>query len=216
MSDATVNGAEGLAGSEVEAVPALDLAAGRKGEILEAAASVFAERGYDAGSMRDIATRVGVTEPALYRHFSGKEAIFLALLTVVGGRLRSEAIALIECTHAPRIREQLIAAFADRRAQTKRLAPVMRTVLSAISHNPTFLAEYRRILVEPLRVALLAKATELDAEFGVADGSATREGRVRALMSLFVGYFVTSFVLGDEPDEPIADAALRVMGWESR
>ena len=38
---------------------------GRRGEILGAAAEVFAERGYESGSMRDIAARVGVSEPSL-------------------------------------------------------------------------------------------------------------------------------------------------------
>ena len=46
---------------------------GRKGEILDSALHVFAERGYDNGSMRDIARGVGVSEPALYRHFPAKK-----------------------------------------------------------------------------------------------------------------------------------------------
>lgn len=41
--------------------------------ILEASTKLFAERGLDAGSMRDIASAVGITEGAVYRHFTGKE-----------------------------------------------------------------------------------------------------------------------------------------------
>jgi AcrR family transcriptional regulator len=37
----------------------------RKGQILDAALDEFADRGYAGGSMRRIAERVGVTEPAL-------------------------------------------------------------------------------------------------------------------------------------------------------
>ena len=70
---------------------------GRKGEILGAAAGVFAERGYDGGSMRDIAVRVGVTEPALYRHFPGKEALFLALMRAGGaGACATRPSALVD------------------------------------------------------------------------------------------------------------------------
>jgi AcrR family transcriptional regulator len=69
---------------------------GRKGEILDAALSVFAENGYDNGSMREIAQHVGFTEPALYRHFPGKEALFLALIRVGAGRMRAELFALID------------------------------------------------------------------------------------------------------------------------
>jgi len=190
-----------------------ELEPGRKGEILGAAAEVFTERGYDAGSMRDIAARVGVSEPALYRHFPGKEALFLALMHLAGGRLRNEALALIDAVQPDTVREQLVVAFADRRRAIGFYAPILRTMLSAASHNPRFLTEYRAAMIEPVRERLTSKAAELDAAFGVAGADATRDSRVRALMALFVGYFVSSFVLADEPDEAIAEAVLRVMGW---
>jgi AcrR family transcriptional regulator len=48
--------------------------------ILDAALQTFAEKGYFGSSLRDIATRVGVRESAVYNYFSGKEALFLAIL----------------------------------------------------------------------------------------------------------------------------------------
>jgi len=192
-----------------------ELEPGRRGEILGAAAGVFAERGYQGGSMRDIAVRVGVTEPALYRHFPGKEALFLTLMRVAGGRVRDEAIRLVDHIRPETLRPQLIAAFADRRRTLRFYGPVLRTVLSAAAYNPAFMDEYRVSIVEPMRSRLLEKAAELDEAFTVPNADATREGRVRALMALFVGYFLSSFVLADEPDEAIADAVLRVMGWDS-
>lgn len=44
-------------------------------KIETAAIRLFAERGFDGTSMRDIAKEVGVSEAALYRHISGKEAL---------------------------------------------------------------------------------------------------------------------------------------------
>jgi TetR/AcrR family transcriptional regulator, cholesterol catabolism regulator len=49
-------------------------------EILEAAASIFGERGYHAASMQDIADAVHLQKASLYHHFSGKQEILLALL----------------------------------------------------------------------------------------------------------------------------------------
>jgi AcrR family transcriptional regulator len=43
--------------------------------IVTAATSLFAKRGVDATSMRDIADRAGVREAAIYRHFPGKEEL---------------------------------------------------------------------------------------------------------------------------------------------
>ena len=49
--------------------------------ILESAARVFDERGYDAASTNDILARTGLTRGALYHHFPSKEAIAVALVT---------------------------------------------------------------------------------------------------------------------------------------
>lgn len=43
--------------------------------IAQAAIALFAERGVDATSIRDIANAVGVTEPAIYRHYESKAAM---------------------------------------------------------------------------------------------------------------------------------------------
>ncbi|MEU2423118.1 ScbR family autoregulator-binding transcription factor [Streptomyces sp. NPDC007851] len=55
--------------------------------ILEAAAAVFGERGYDAASTNDILARAGLTRGALYHHFPSKEAIAAALLEAQGEAL---------------------------------------------------------------------------------------------------------------------------------
>ncbi len=51
-----------------------------KGKILEAALELFSRRGFSAVSVRDIAKEVGVRESAMYKHFSGKQAVFDTLL----------------------------------------------------------------------------------------------------------------------------------------
>ncbi len=48
--------------------------------ILHESLRLFAEKGYDGVSMREIASAVGVKAASLYAHFSGKEAIYQAIL----------------------------------------------------------------------------------------------------------------------------------------
>jgi AcrR family transcriptional regulator len=48
--------------------------------ILDAAEALFAERGYEGASVRDVADKVGVRAPSLYNHFEGKEALYTAVL----------------------------------------------------------------------------------------------------------------------------------------
>ncbi|MER6314300.1 ScbR family autoregulator-binding transcription factor [Streptomyces sp. NPDC001581] len=48
--------------------------------ILEAAAAVFDERGYDAATIADILARAGVTKGALYFHFASKQELAQGVL----------------------------------------------------------------------------------------------------------------------------------------
>ena len=49
-------------------------------QILDAALVEFAERGFTAARMDDIAARCGLSKGGLYAHFDSKDAIFKALL----------------------------------------------------------------------------------------------------------------------------------------
>src|ERR1700733_1012410 len=50
--------------------------------IARVAAKLFAERGYDATSVREIVEAAGVAKPTLYYYFRSKEGLAQALLTV--------------------------------------------------------------------------------------------------------------------------------------
>jgi AcrR family transcriptional regulator len=52
----------------------------RRALVVEAAGRLFGEHGYDATRLDDVAAAAGVTKPILYRHFAGKQALYLALL----------------------------------------------------------------------------------------------------------------------------------------
>ncbi len=59
----------------------------RRDEILDVAVELFATRGYHGVSMDDIGGAAGVTGPALYHHFAGKEAMLAAALNPVSEQL---------------------------------------------------------------------------------------------------------------------------------
>ena len=52
----------------------------RPNEILEAALAVFAEKGFAAAKLDDIAARAGVSKGTVYLYFESKEAVFTALV----------------------------------------------------------------------------------------------------------------------------------------
>lgn len=70
---------------------------GRREQILTVAAELFARHGFHGVSIADLGAAVGVSGPALYRHFPGKEALLAELLVgisehlLAGGQERAAA-----------------------------------------------------------------------------------------------------------------------------
>jgi TetR/AcrR family transcriptional regulator len=54
--------------------------AGAAGPILAAASALFAERGFERVSMREIASAAGVSKANLYHHYGSKQALYVATL----------------------------------------------------------------------------------------------------------------------------------------
>ncbi len=59
----------------------------RRTQLLSVAIEVFAEQGFHATSMDEIAEAAGVTKPVLYQHFPSKRALYRELLDDVDAQL---------------------------------------------------------------------------------------------------------------------------------
>ncbi len=73
----------------------------RKGEILDAAAALFSQKGFDHTSTRDILQAVGIARGTLYHHFKSKEEIMDALIARHTERLLAQARQAAQDTAAP-------------------------------------------------------------------------------------------------------------------
>lgn len=67
----------------------------RRSQLLAAAEQLIAERGFLAVRLEDIGAAAGVSGPAIYRHFSGKEGLLVELLVEVSTRLLSGGQAVV-------------------------------------------------------------------------------------------------------------------------
>ena len=52
----------------------------RRAQILDSAAEVFAERGYEATSIDEVAEAAGISKPVIYDHFDSKKDLHIALI----------------------------------------------------------------------------------------------------------------------------------------
>jgi AcrR family transcriptional regulator len=81
--------------------------------IAEAAIGLFAEKGVDRTTMKDIAQALGVSEPALYRYHASKEALYTSAFLEAYERIAREAVET--CLREPDFRRcvaALVALFA--------------------------------------------------------------------------------------------------------
>jgi AcrR family transcriptional regulator len=104
-----------------------------KRQILRAAMKLFSERGLAATSIRDIARESGYTNPALYKHFAGKEELALHLFEICHRRLWTR------CT----------AAIATAKSFDDKLEAYIGQVLTLVDEHPdamAFLSDSARVL----------------------------------------------------------------------
>jgi AcrR family transcriptional regulator len=128
----------------------------RPGEILEAALSVFAEKGFAAAKLTEIARRAGVSKAALYLYFETKEELFRAVARgLVAPNLTAMAAAL-ETSEAPfaTLAPALLSGAAGLLAEGRAVS-IARMVIAESGNFPDLARIWREDVVEQV-LALVA------------------------------------------------------------
>ena len=74
----------------------------RRRQLFAVALTLFAEHGYSATTMDDIAESAGVTKPLVYQHFESKRALYLELLDVFSTEMIERIVAATAAAEGPR------------------------------------------------------------------------------------------------------------------
>ena len=149
----------------------------RPQEILEAALSVFAERGFAAARMEQIAVRAGVSKGTIYLYFDSKEAVFRALVHEVLGTQ--------------------VARFADSaRVASGPVAPVLAETLRGIGN---FIATSNRVVLPKIVIAEAGNFPDLARIY--------REEVIENGLALFAGLLKKGMANGEFRTLPIPHAA---------
>ena len=75
--------------------------ADRRRQLLDAAARLIAERGFVSVRLEDLGAAVGISGPAVYRHFPNKDAVLVELLVGISTRLHEVGSAAAEAADSP-------------------------------------------------------------------------------------------------------------------
>ncbi len=184
-------------------------------QILDASLRLFSEKGFARTSVRDIARGAGITDAAIYYHFSSKRDVFEALFEERGITSALSDLEHVTITEQP-LEEVLVAIAVAAQGILQRNKDFMKVLLSeAMSEDPVATEDYRliterwrnaeaRILREFVR---RGEMPEIDVDVAA-----------RQLVVLSVGPFTDELMAGEDQDgtEPSAELVTRVRSGVER
>ena len=131
-----------------EARPREIVDAARPPEIVAAAMDVFAERGFAAARLEEVASRAGVSKGTLYLYFPSKDELFKAVIRAAILPNLQQAEALVAAAGGPcfPVLERLLRMVA-RLIATTRMAVIPRLVIAEAGNFPELAAFYHREVI---------------------------------------------------------------------
>jgi AcrR family transcriptional regulator len=82
----------------------------RRAQLLEVGLSVFAEVGFEATTIEEVAKRANITKPVVYEHFGGKEGLYAVIVDREVQRLLQRISAALDPAHPrERLRQAALA-----------------------------------------------------------------------------------------------------------
>jgi AcrR family transcriptional regulator len=184
--------------------------AARRGVIEAAATEVFAERGYQAATIDEIARRSGVSAPVVYDHFESKADLHARLLERHLAEMRSVWAAHLTGADPPqtRIPRALDAWF----AYVESHPYAWRMIFRDTSGDPDVQAAHREIQAQSSRGLLpLLETLPGGTEIAGDGGELAREMVVELLRSAIAGLALWWYEHREVPREQVVAAAMNAL-----
>lgn len=158
----------------------------RRAQILDAAAQVFAEKGFHRATIRDVAKVAGVADGTIYNYFTNKADLLIGIMTRLAD-VKELPEALASSLQSD-MREFFIAIFRDRLRRIKHNHAMLQAILPEIFNNPELREQFYQQFVQPM-AAMLEQYVQARIELGhVRPLNVTLA--VRAVQSMFVGLLI--------------------------
>ena len=166
----------------------------RRNQILDAAAKIFAEKGFHRATTKEIAQAAGVSEGTIYNYFANKGDLVIGIITRLArfDQLDAEFAQAFQSD----ARSLLTAIFRDRTGRIEQNQKMIRAVLPEILISPELRERFYQQFALPI-AEYLEKNVQARAEMEylrIANVPLT----VRAVQGMFIGLLILR-VLGDKP-----------------
>lgn len=210
MASTSVSSSPATAGADASATTGRARAkADRRDVLLTAAATLFAERGFAGVSIDDLGAAAGVSGPAVYRHFPGKQAVLAAILVDAStGLLEGGRAVVDDAPDAAAALDALVGFHVDFALGNADVILVQdRDIASLAADDRHAVRSLQRRYVELwVQVLALRHPTRTDAELRV---------RAHAAFGLMNSTPHSARAGGRQPAEPVVRAALEQMALAS-
>lgn len=168
-------------------------------EILSAAVTVFAEKGFSASTTSEVAKAAGVAEGTIFRYFRTKKDLLTAIVarfvsTIAGNLVMNGVEKIVADSGGKDLREVLKELLLDRVRLVRRMMPVFQVVIVEVLYHE----EIRKVMYE--NVFLRAQNTvqplfdRLEAEGALRKGL-SRDTVMRTILGAFVGVIIQSMLV---------------------
>lgn len=179
----------------------------RRHQILRAAATVFAEKGFHRATTKDIAQAAGIAEGTIYNYFDSKGDLLIGLLMRLS-RVENLDAELTEALDKD-AREFLVAVVRHRMALIEQNHEMLQAILPEVLVNADLRERFYRQFTQPMASMLeqYVKARAASGEVVPVDVPLA----VRAVQGMFLGLLVLR-ILGDEVLQTRWDSVPEVIG----
>jgi AcrR family transcriptional regulator len=165
----------------------------RRNQILDAAAAVFAEKGFHRATTKEIAKTAGVSEGTIYNYFDSKADLLIGIMTRLA-ELENLDQELADALQSD-VRDFFIAVFRQRVGLLPQNHETIQAIMPEILVNPALRERFRQQFVQPT-TTLFEQYIRARVELGHIRPINVPLA-VRTVQGMFVGLIILR-ILGDE------------------
>lgn len=155
-------------------------------KVLEAARQLFAERGYEPATIRDIAKGAGMSTGAVFANFQDKAELFEAVLSADMVQL-AETMKAAAATEGS-VRARLLSALGAGYHGSLEQLPLVQAVIARSWFQPVAAEMRTRAAIKPI-VSVVTDTLQA----GVREGELRQDADVRLLSELIYGAFLSNY-----------------------
>ncbi|WP_173918354.1 TetR/AcrR family transcriptional regulator [Halobacillus sp. Marseille-Q1614] len=173
----------------------------KQAQILQAAVEIFAEKGYASSSTSEIASRAGVAEGTIFRHYKTKKDLLISIVTPVMAKFTlpifaSHFVQEVFERSSENLEELLYKLIKNRFHFVKDNAPLLKIVLQEVAFHDELKTQFQKVFLEEVYPRFVKVIEHYKKQGMIVDFPSP--SIVRMVMTTVIGLIVTRFIVAPQ------------------